>query len=169
KELSRGMGQLIQFAATIMHRPDFIVLDEPFSGLDPVNVRLMKDVVAELGQAGAGIMFSTHQMTDVEELCDRVVMVHQGAVVLDGRIADIKRRFAGDALTVACDPPPEGLAGVTDIHQEGEAYSMRMLPGATPESVLRELLDKGARIERFEVATPSLEEVFLRTVAEHHA
>ena len=165
KELSRGMGQLIQFAATIMHRPDFIILDEPFSGLDPVNVRLMKDVVRELGTAGAGIMFSTHQMTDVEELCDRVVMVHQGGIVLDGRIADIKRRFAGDALMVACDPAPDGLLGATDINRDGDAYHMRLLPGVTPEALLRELLDSGRRIDSFQVASPSLEEVFLRMVA----
>jgi len=168
KELSRGMGQLIQFAATIIHRPAFVVLDEPFSGLDPVNVRLMKDVVKELGESGAGILFSTHQMTDVEELCDRVVMVHLGRTVLDGRVNEIKRRYAGDVLTVECLPPPDGLEGVTDIHREGDAFTMRMLPGTTPESVLRDLLDSGAQIERFEVAMPSLEEVFLRTVAENH-
>ena len=84
-ELSRGLGQLVQFAATILHEPSFIVLDEPFSGLDPVNVRVMKDAVSRLRNEGAAIMFSTHQMTDVEELCDRVIMIDGGAVVLDGR------------------------------------------------------------------------------------
>ena len=84
RELSRGLGQLVQFAATLIHDPAFVVLDEPFSGLDPINVRLMKDIVAELRAAGVAIMFSTHQMTDVEELCDRILMVDDGRLVLEG-------------------------------------------------------------------------------------
>ena len=164
-ELSRGLGQLAQFAATILHEPDFIVLDEPFSGLDPVNVRVMKDAVSRLRSEGAAIMFSTHQMTDVEELCDRVVMIDGGTVVLDGPLADIKRRFAGNDLFVATDVDPEGADGVLTSRRDGSGYALRLAEGSAPEDVLRSLLERGAKIDRFELATPSLEEIFLRVVA----
>ena len=164
-ELSRGLGQLAQFTATILHEPDFIVLDEPFSGLDPVNVRVMKDAVSRLRSEGAAIMFSTHQMTDVEELCDRVVMIDGGTVVLDGPLADIKRRFAGNDLFVATDVDPEGAHGVLTSRRDGSGYALRLAEGSAPEDVLRSLLKRGAKIDRFELATPSLEEIFLRVVA----
>ena len=164
-ELSRGLGQLAQFTATILHEPDFIVLDEPFSGLDPVNVRVMKDAVSRLRSEGAAIMFSTHQMTDVEELCDRVVMIDGGTVVLDGPLADIKRRFAGNDLFVATDVDPEGADGVLTSRRDGSGYALRLAEGSAPEDVLRSLLKRGAKIDRFELATPSLEEIFLRVVA----
>ena len=163
-ELSRGLGQLVQFAATLIHEPAFIVLDEPFSGLDPVNVRLMKDVVGELRARGTALMFSTHQMTDVEELCDRVLMIDEGRVVLDGPLADIKRRFAGSELFVASDQAPDDVAGVLARRRDGTGYVLRLEDGRAPETVLRTLLDRGARIDRFELATPSLEEIFLRVV-----
>ena len=163
-ELSRGLGQLVQFAATIIHEPEFIVLDEPFSGLDPVNVRVMKDAVAAQRSAGAAVMFSTHQMTDVEELCDRVVMIDGGTVALDGPLADIKRRFAGTELFVATDVDPQDVDGVLESRRNGAGYTLRLADGRASEDVLRSLLDRGARIDRFELATPSLEEIFLRVV-----
>ncbi len=163
-ELSRGLGQLVQFAATILHEPDFIVLDEPFSGLDPVNVRVMKDAVSQLRAEGAAVMFSTHQMTDVEELCDRVVMIDGGTVVLDGPLVEIKRRFAGNDLFVATDLDPEGADGVLESRRDGAGYALRLAEGRAPEDVLRSLLERGAKIDRFELATPSLEEIFLRVV-----
>ncbi|MCY4583867.1 MAG: ATP-binding cassette domain-containing protein [Chloroflexi bacterium] len=163
-ELSRGLGQLVQFAATILHGPDFIVLDEPFSGLDPVNVRVMKDAVSRLRGEGAAIMFSTHQMTDVEELCDRVIMIDRGTVVLDGPLVDIKRWFAGNDLFVATDVDPQGADGVLESRRDGAGYALRLAEGRAPEDVLRSLLERGAKIDRFELATPSLEEIFLRVV-----
>ncbi len=168
-ELSRGLGQLVQFAATILHEPSFIVLDEPFSGLDPVNVRVMKDAVSRLRSEGAAIMFSTHQMTDVEELCDRVIMIDGGAVVLDGPLADIKRRFAGNDLFVATDLDPQGADGVLESRRDGPGYALRLVEGGAPEDVLRSLLERGTKIDRFELATPSLEEIFLRVVGREQA
>ena len=168
-ELSRGLGQLVQFAATPIHEPAFVVLDEPFSGLDPVNVRLMKDVVADLRAQGAAIMFSTHQMTDVEELCDRVVMLDDGRVVLDGLLSEIKRQFAGSELFIASDHAPDAIDGVLRSRRDGTGYVLRLADGYAPESVLRALLDRGAKIARFELATPSLEEIFLRVVERRHA
>jgi ABC-2 type transport system ATP-binding protein len=163
-ELSRGMGQLIQFAATIIHQPSIIVLDEPFSGLDPVNVRLMKEVIAGAREDGAALLFSTHQMEQVEELSDKVVMINQGKVVLDGRLADIKHEYRGDALKMVVDFLPEELDGTGDVYRDGDTYEVRMLPGTTPEHVLRQLLDNGVVVERFEVATPRMEEIFLMLV-----
>ncbi len=168
-ELSRGLGQLVQFAATLIHEPAFVVLDEPFSGLDPVNVRLMKDVVADLRAQGAAIMFSTHQMTDVEELCDRVVMIDDGRVVLDGLLSEIKRQFAGSEIFIASDHAPDAIGGVLRSRRDGTGYVLRLADGYAPESVLRALLDRGAKIDRFELATPSLEEIFLRVVERRHA
>ena len=168
-ELSRGLGQLVQFAATILHEPAFIVLDEPFSGLDPVNVRTMKDAVSRLRNEGAAIMFSTHQMTDVEELCDRVIMIDGGTVVLYGPIADIKRRFAGSELFIVTDVDPQGADGVLVSRRDGAGYALRLAEGSAPEDVLRSLLERGAKIDRFELATPSLEEIFLRVVGREQA
>ena len=169
KELSRGMRQLIQFGATIMHEPTFIVLDEPFSGLDPVNARLMKEIISELSSEGAAIMFSTHQMTDVEELCDNVVMIQHGEVVLDGQLAEIKRRFSDHAVYVETTSEIGAVAGAIEVRPDGLGYHLGIAPGTTPEGLLRQLLDAGVNIERFEIATPSLEEIFLRVVADQHA
>ena len=169
RELSRGLSQLVQFAATLIHGPAFVVLDEPFSGLDPVNVRLMKDVVAELRAEGVAIMFSTHQMTDVEELCDRVLMIDDGRVVLDGLLTEIKRRFAGSEVFVASDHDPGEIDGVLASRRDGPGYVLRLGSGHAPEAVLRSLLDRGAKIDRFELATPSLEEIFLRVVEGRNA
>ncbi len=166
RELSRGLGQLVQLAATVMHRPRFLVLDEPFSGLDPVNVRLIKDFIDELSGESVAIMLSTHQMTDVEELCDRVIMINKGSVVLDGGLAEIRRRFASGELFVASHPAPEGLEGVIESRAHGVGYALRLAAGQTPEGVLRQLLDQGASIDRFEPATPSLEQIFVRVVEE---
>lgn len=169
QELSRGLGQLVQFAATLIHDPEFVVLDEPFSGLDPVNVRVMKDVVAELRGAGVAIMFSTHQMSDVEELCDRILMIDKGQVVLDGPVAEIKRRFAGSEVFVASDQVPDGIDGVLEWRREGVGFVLRLTPGYAPEGMLRTLLDRGAKIDRFELATPSLEQIFLQVVGSRDA
>ena len=163
-ELSRGLGQLVQFASTILHAPAFIVLDEPFSGLDPVNVRVMKDAVSQLRGEGAAILFSTHQMTDVEELCDRVIMIDGGSVVLDGPLAAIKRQFAGSELFIAADLDPRDADGVLESRRAGAGYVLRLRSGRAPEDVLHSLLERGAKIDRFELATPSLEEIFLRVV-----
>lgn len=165
KELSRGMAQLIQFAATIIHRPALVVLDEPFAALDPVNVRLMEEMIGELRQEGAAIILSTHLMNQVEELCDQVVMIDEGRVVLEGRLADLKRRFRADALFVACDPYPDGLDGVSSINEERDGYTLHLDGEASPEQVLRQLLEHGVSLERFEVATPSMEDIFLAVVS----
>ena len=166
-ELSRGLSQLLQFAATIQHAPDFVVLDEPFSGLDPVNVRLMKTVVGQLRRAGAAILFSTHQMTDVEELSDRVIMIHEGAVVLNGAVREIRRRYAGNSLLVESSDASMKMIkppGVQTIERRGHGWRLTLTDDGSAEGVLRALLDAGIHIDRFERMTPTLEEIFLSIV-----
>jgi ABC-2 type transport system ATP-binding protein len=160
--LSHGMAQLIQFAATIIHRPHIVVLDEPFSALDPINVRLMKDLILEMRDGNAGLVLSTHQMNQVEELCDEVVMIDQGTVVLSGRLSEIKRSYQGDTVLVSCDPWPAELAGVAEVQSQRDGYSVRLQPGFTPNFVLQQLLDFGCAVERFQVAVPSMEEIFVQ-------
>ncbi len=165
RELSRGMTQLVQFGATLLHRPDILVLDEPFSGLDPVNARRMKELLLEEKARGVAVIFSTHQMTDVEELSDRVLMIDDGEVALDGAPSELRRRYRGDTIRVESpDALPERIAGVGEIERSAESISMRLAEGATAEQVLKQLLDAGMRIERFEVALPTLEEIFIREV-----
>ena len=161
-ELSRGMSQLVQFAATILHRPDLVVLDEPFAALDPLNVRLMKDMVAERRNEGAAFILSTHQMSQVEELCDRVLMINGGQVVLYGRLREIKLRFRDHAVNVVCEKLPSQLPGVRSVRDMGTYVQLALEDGVQPQAVLQALVERGVAIERFEVAMPSLEDVFVR-------
>ena len=166
KELSRGMAQLVQVAAALVHRPALVILDEPFSALDPVNVRLLKNIIEEARASGAVLILCTHQMHQVEELCDRVVMINQGRVVLHGDLSDIKQEFRGDSLTIACSSLPEEIKGVGNIRRDGDAFAMTLDPGTVPEDILRQLLDRGSSIDRFEVGTLSMEEIFVTVVKE---
>jgi ABC-2 type transport system ATP-binding protein len=111
KELSRGLGQLVQFAATLLHQPRLLVLDEPFSGLDPVNLRLVKEVLVEQQNEGVAVMLSTHQMNEVEELCSRVLMINAGRVVLYGDLAEVRKGFGGRSIIVESSSLPDGLPG----------------------------------------------------------
>ena len=123
------MTQLVQFGATILHRPDILVLDEPFSGLDPVNSRRMKEIVLEEKRRGAAIIFSTHQMMDVEELSDRVLMVDDGLVALEGAPNELRRRYRGDTIRVESpDPPPDTISGGVIIDHSAETTTMRLAP-----------------------------------------
>ena len=165
RELSRGMTQLVQFAATLLHSPDILVLDEPFSGLDPVNVRRMKELVVEEKQRGAAVIFSTHQMGDVEELSDRVLMIDGGEMALEGAPSELRRRYRGDTVRVESpDALPDPIAGATTVERAGDAIMIRLGIGTTAEQILTQLLEAGIRIERFEVALPSLEDIFIREV-----
>ncbi len=163
-ELSRGQAQLIQFAASVIHRPSVVVLDEPFAGLDPVYVRLIKEFIVEMHGNGAALILSTHHMDQVEDLCDHVVMLDEGTVVLRGSLTEVKRRYRGDTLAVTCQPWPDAIIGVRDVRRNGDGYVMHMLPGTTPNLVLSQLMERGSAIERFEVETPSMEEIFLTVV-----
>jgi len=163
-ELSRGMAQLIQFAGTIVHNPSLVILDEPFASLDPVNTQLIKDVIAEQRQQGVAVIMCTHQMHQVEETCDRVVMINQGTLVLNGLLHDIKRQYRSDNLEIECEPWPDNVPGVSVLQNRDHAKVVKMNPGATTEKVLHSLLEMGCHISRFEVQTPSMEEIFVTVV-----
>jgi len=166
EELSHGMGQLVQFVATILHSPDLVVLDEPFIALDPVNTQLLKDLIAEQKKQGKTVILSTHMMNQVEELCDRVLMINKGKAVLYGGLAEIKAKYRNKSVFVACDRLPDRLSGVTDRIDRSKYLELFLDDNTTPQALLRELLDKGATVNRFEVSTPSLNEVFIQVVKE---
>jgi len=164
EELSRGMGQIIQFIVTIIHDPQLLVMDEPFAGLDPVNTELLKGMLADLRKQGKAIILSTHQMNQVEELCDRILMINNGQNVLYGDLGEIKARYRGNALLLDVEGELGEIPGVTGkrVHK---GYTELILDGKTiPQQVLSHLINRGMVINRFEVATPSLNEIFLKEV-----
>jgi len=164
--LSRGMGQLIQFIVTILHDPDLIVLDEPFSGMDPVNKELIKEMIRELRNQGKTISLSTHLMSDVEELCDRVLMINKGRVVLYGDLAEIKSRYRNNSIFVKSNQLPEGMPAVIGSKNH-DTYVELFLDGDTsPQEILNTIVNNGVIVERFEVSTPSLNEIFIQVVKE---
>jgi len=166
EELSRGMGQIIQFLTTIMHDPSLIVLDEPFANLDPVNTELLKEIVLELRAQGKAIILSTHRMNEVEELCDRILMINEGRSVLYGVLAEIKSRYRNNSIFLKCDRLPDKLPGVIGSKDEGR-YVELLLDGHTPpQEVLSTLINKGVIVDQFEVSTPSLNEIFIQVVKE---
>lgn len=164
-ELSKGMQQKAQIIATLLHNPDLLIVDEPFSGLDPVNTRMVKDIIEELRQQGKTIIMSTHQMYQVEALCNRIVLINRGRTVLYGEVDRIKRDFAGNALTLEGHGDFENLPGVLEVRRNNGAWSLTLQPGSDPQDVLRALMrQEGARIERFEIAEPSLDDIFVTVV-----
>ena len=162
EELSKGMSQIIQFIVTIIHDPQLVVLDEPFSGLDPVNTELLKEMLAELRDQGKAVILSTHQMNQVEELCDRILMVNHGKAILYGNLSDIKAKYRGNSVLIDFKGEMGEVPGVTDKRTH-KGYTELILDGkATPQQVLAHLVGQGLTINRFEVATPSLNEIFLK-------
>jgi len=166
KELSKGMQQKVQFVATIVHDPDLLILDEPFQGLDPINVDLLKEMIRELHQTGKTIIFSTHIMGQVEQMCDRILLINEGQAVLYGLLAEIKSRYAQHAVLLRSDDSLEGLEGVLRIEKQGTDHLVFLRADTSPQDILRQLVARKATITRFEVATPSLEEIFITAVKE---
>lgn len=165
KDLSRGMQQRLQVVVSIAHDPDLVFLDEPFQGLDPVNVERVKGVIADLRREGKTIVLSTHQMNLVEVLCDRILLVNRGRAVLYGPLADIKRQFAPHAVRVRAPELPAGLPGVVAVEPKDGAYDLSLAEGTAPRDVLRALVDRGVDVQAFEVAPVPLEEIFIQVVS----
>ena len=165
KELSKGMQQKAQLISTLVHRPDLIIIDEPFSGLDPVNTQMIKDLLVEERNRGVTIVMSTHQMHQVEELCDRLLLIHQGKVLLYGTLKEVRNNYASQAVIVgSSEPLPEIIAG-TDVRQKLNGVTKLMLsPGASPQDVLRSLVSQNIQVEQFEIAVPTLDEIFIKVV-----
>lgn len=163
--LSRGMTQKAQFIAGIMHEPDLIIIDEPFSGLDPVNTRMIKKLLYRMKDRGAGIIMSTHQMHQVEEMCSRIFLINQGDRVLYGPLEDIRKQFSTNAVEVDLAGELDAVQGVEQLTPRNGGYRMVLEEGAKPEDVLRRLVaNPQVTVKRFEQVEMSLDEIFVRVV-----
>jgi len=166
EELSKGNQQKIQFIAAVIHRPDYLILDEAFSGLDPVNVELLKETIQDLKRRGATILFSSHRMEHVEELCENICILDRSNAVLQGSLREIKRRFPRERVVLATDRPVEGLdriPGVTSIKRLENGYDIRISDERAAQKILQRAAES-AEVTRFEVMEPTLNEIFIKTV-----
>ncbi len=165
-ELSKGMQQKVQFIATVLHDPDVLILDEPLSGLDPVAADLMRGVLVDLRRQGKTLVLSSHQMETVERLCDAIALIHRGHKVLDGSVADVKRRYGANTLVLSYEGDGaflSALPGVERVADFGRYVEVRMADGADPQAILREAAGR-LRVSRFEVVEPSLHDIFVQEV-----
>jgi ABC-2 type transport system ATP-binding protein len=168
EELSKGMGQIIQLIVTIIHDPQLVILDEPFAGLDPVNTELVKEMLADLRNQGKAVILSTHQMNQVEELCDRILMINKGQSVLYGDLGEIKSRYRGNSVFADIEGELGDVPGVAEERPRKDYIELVLDGEATPQQLLERLISRGMVINRFEVATPSLNEIFLKEVGENY-
>jgi ABC-2 type transport system ATP-binding protein len=164
KELSKGMQQKAQLINTILHQPELIIVDEPFAALDPVNTQMVKDLLIELRQKGTSIVLCTHQMHHAEELCDRIVLIDHGRIVLEGGLEEVRRQYAGNAVLVRVAGDLPDVPGVQSAAPYNHSTKWTLTEGTTPQDVLRALVAGNAVVEQFEIALPSLEEVFIKAV-----
>jgi ABC-2 type transport system ATP-binding protein len=167
EELSKGMQQKIQFIATLMHDPELVVMDEPFSGLDPVNTSLLQDILIELKKSGKAILFSTHRMDQVEKLCDSICLIHRGRAVLSGGMREVKSRYERDRVIINFEGDDSFLRhpSIKDFKNYSGHAEIQLNPHSDAQDLLRVAI-AGASILRFELMEPSLEEIFIRTVGE---
>jgi ABC-2 type transport system ATP-binding protein len=162
--LSKGMSQKVQFIVTIIDKPELVILDEPFSGLDPVNAELIREVILDLRKTGSTVIFSTHDMTVAEKMCDFIFMIYRGKKVLDGTLQSIQEQFGQDTLRVSVAEGAvdfSGIDGIDRVHDFGRLQEVRLKPGTDPQQVLAGLITRN-RLTRFEMASPSLEDIFIR-------
>ena len=163
--LSKGMGQKVQLLATLIHEPELVILDEPFSGLDPVNVDLLRDLILDLKARGRTIIFSTHVMEQAEQICDSILLVDKGRKIIDGPLSEVKR--TGD-LSIHLDydgdrTALQGLPGITRVNDSGKTAELFLAEAADPQRVLAALVGR-VSVRRFDLREPSLHEIFLRAV-----
>jgi ABC-2 type transport system ATP-binding protein len=178
-ELSRGMQQKVQFIATLVHDPDLVILDEPFSGLDPINAQALKDAVVELKRRGKTVVFSTHVMENAERMCDAVCIIARGEKVLDGQVSDVRQSSGRRNVALTLVPNASGNGRPTDNgigHVLGDTrlvrrfddnnryFEIELAADADAQDLLRRLIEAGARIERFELVLPSLHQIFIERV-----
>ncbi len=162
---SRGMGQKLQFVAAALHEPDLVIIDEPFSGLDPINTQVIKQLVYRMRDQGAAVVMSTHQMHQVEEMCQRIMLVDKGTAMLHGELGEIRERFSTNTVEVTLQGEIESVPGVQRLERRDGGYRMQLAPGTAPEDVLRALVNlPDVRVQRFERVQTSLEEIFVQVV-----
>lgn len=172
--LSKGLSQKVQFAAAVVHNPELVILDEPFSGLDPVNVESLREMMLELRRGGTTVVLSTHDMSVAERMCDSVMMLHRGDKVLDGTVDEIKAQRGTDTVRVrfaGAPPALEDVSGVANVRDYGREQALSLVAGHEPQRLLAALMERGA-LTKFEVTRPSLHEIFVDIAGdeeEHHA
>ncbi len=166
--LSKGMQQKIQLVGTVLHEPEVLILDEPFSGLDPINQGLFKEMIADFKRAGRTILFSTHILEQAEKLCDSICLIAKGRVILSGELATIKRERGGDLFEIRFDQPSapalDGVPGVLSATPHDGAVRLLLAPEARPAEVVAALVAGGARVASFRTLEPDLESIFLQAV-----
>ncbi|MEJ7617424.1 MAG: ATP-binding cassette domain-containing protein [Pyrinomonadaceae bacterium] len=167
-ELSKGMQQKVQFVAAVMHDPELIILDEPFSGLDPVSAELLKEAVLELKAAGRTIIFSTHQMEQAEKMCDDICLINRSRKVLGGALREVKESFGRNGVALRAENIRNGLLSDADliesVKQNSDEWEILLAQGADAQDLLRRLIDGGARVSKFERIQPSLHDIFISEV-----
>jgi ABC-2 type transport system ATP-binding protein len=165
-ELSKGMQQKIQFIATIVHDPEILILDEPFAGLDPINVSLIRNFLVEFRSRGKTIVFSTHVLEQAEKLCDHICLITKSKKILDGDLKALKRRFAGNVMRVSTDAPSEAILaipGVASVSSVNGGFHVALADGVEPRAVVQRLFEK-YRVDAFSEKEPELEEIYLKAV-----
>jgi ABC-2 type transport system ATP-binding protein len=171
RELSKGMQQKVQFAAAVMHEPELVVLDEPFSGLDPINSRLLKELILEQRAKGTTVILSTHRMEEVETMCEAICLVYRGRAVLSGRLKDIKARYGRNTISVehnAGDGRLNDLPGVQSCADSGRQTRLRLEPSADPQRVMRAILDR-VEASSIRLDEPHVEDIYLDTIGASEA
>lgn len=166
EDLSKGMSQKLQFVITVLHQPKLIILDEPFSGLDPINSNIIKEEIYKLAQNGSTIIFSTHRMEQVEEICDHIVLVDKGKKILDGTVKKIKQDFKENLFSIAFEEVPalNGTTGFEIVGQKDHSFIVKILEGYRQNDVLNYFIQHGASITSFHEMLPSLNDIFIKLV-----
>ncbi len=171
-DLSKGMQQKVQFIAAVIHQPPLLILDEPFTSLDPINAGTLKDIMLELRNQGSTIILSTHRMEQVEMMCDSICLIHKGRSVLAGELRAIKQSYGKNTLRIEYTGD-DGFLNLPDaiehVNHFGAMAEARLKPGADPQQILRAALEHGVRITRFELVEPPLNDIFIEKVSEPRA
>ncbi|OQY42061.1 MAG: hypothetical protein B6242_16595 [Anaerolineaceae bacterium 4572_78] len=164
--LSRGMTQKVQVIAAVVHAPDLLIVDEPFANLDPINAQLVRKIIMELRSQNKSVIMTSHQLNFVETMCDRIALIHDGVVVLEGSVADVRRQFASDVVYLTGVGEIGELDGVLEIEQRtATEWHLRLHSDTDPHHVIQTIIATGQfRVDRFSVAMPTLDEIFVRVV-----
>ena len=172
-DLSKGMQQKVQFIAAVIHRPPLLILDEPFTGLDPINAVVVKDIMLELREQGSTIILSTHRMEQVEMMCDSICLINQGQNILHGELQAIKKAYGKNTVRIECSGDGDFLKQMPGLIQSvnhfGAVVEAKLRPGADPQEILKAAVDRGVRIMRFELMEPPLNDIFIERVSDAHA
>jgi len=170
EDLSKGMSQKLQFVTTVIHNPRLLILDEPFSGLDPVNANVLKDEIFRLAKEGTTVIFSTHRMEQVEEICDHIILVNQGKKILDGTVKQVKQDFKENIFSITLDQVPPVLPqGVEVLKQQENTLTFHLKEGQSANGVLQHFIGQGCTISTFAELLPSLNDIFIRLVQDTSA